>query len=134
MYEVVQNSEIETHPDFVQNRLQPGIERLTVLRHHQGRPDSTKTLDKIRRRSRDEVMRLRGHTDPLATGADDENRHALSMFLGMTTKWEYFLDKVLADELRTEHLNSRAAEGWELVSTSVDPGVDVPVIYLFWRR
>ncbi len=34
MHEVVQYAEIEGHPDFVEDRLEPGVERLTVLAYH----------------------------------------------------------------------------------------------------
>src|SRR5450432_3440422 len=76
MHKVVQHAEIEVHPDFVQNRLQPGVERLTILPHHQGGPDGTKTLRRFRHHPRNNVMRLRTHLsllpalEPTATRSD----------------------------------------------------------------
>jgi hypothetical protein len=61
MHEVVQRGEIEVHPDLVQDCLEPGVERRTVLTDHQGGPDLAQALGRIVRLSRDEVVRLRGH-------------------------------------------------------------------------
>ena len=36
MHEVIQDAEIEVHPDFVQNRLETGVERLAILPHYKG--------------------------------------------------------------------------------------------------
>ena len=51
----------------------------------------------------------------------------------MAAKWDYFVETLAARELRTEHLNMRAAEGWELVSTNVSAAGTV-IYKLFWRR
>jgi hypothetical protein len=61
MHEVVQDTEIEVHPDFVQNRLKTGVERLAILPDDEGRSDSTKALRRIRRDPRNKVMRLCAH-------------------------------------------------------------------------
>jgi hypothetical protein len=52
----------------------------------------------------------------------------------MAAKWEYFVEYLHVRNLSTEHLNMRADEGWELVSTGVDSTGDNPYFYLFWRR
>ena len=61
MQEVIQHSEVEVHPHLVQDRLEPRVERLKVLWHHQGSPDGAQGLGRIRRPGRDQVARLRRH-------------------------------------------------------------------------
>jgi hypothetical protein len=54
----------------------------------------------------------------------------------MATKWEYFCEQRLAkgyDTELTDHMNSRAAEGWELVAPQYVTGAH-PRVWLFWRR
>lgn len=36
----------------------------------------------------------------------------------MATKWEHFVEALTPNNLTTQHLNMRAADGWELVSTA----------------
>jgi hypothetical protein len=54
----------------------------------------------------------------------------------MATKWEYFCEQRPAqgyDTDLTDHMNNRAAEGWELVSAQVT--LDRPPhVWLFWKR
>jgi hypothetical protein len=51
----------------------------------------------------------------------------------MTANWEYLFENLGYRDLTTEHLNTRAAEGWELVSTAV-AGHGGDRYLLFWRR
>jgi hypothetical protein len=64
--EVVQHTEIKVHSDLIENCLEPGIERLSVLVHHQSGPDGTEALGRIRQPTRDKVMRLRNHAGLLS--------------------------------------------------------------------
>ncbi len=52
----------------------------------------------------------------------------------MAAKWEYFVETLTPHNLTTEHLNMRAADGWELVSTAATgPGAS-GFFWLVWRR
>jgi hypothetical protein len=53
----------------------------------------------------------------------------------MATTYEYLCEETPGhDTAITDHLNSRAAEGWELFAAQVMPGRPVPHTWLVWRR
>jgi len=54
---------------------------------------------------------------------------------GMAARPEYFCEERPGyDTEITDHLNSRAAEGWELVTAQVVVGDRPPHFWLIWRR
>src|SRR5262249_38166840 len=61
MHEVVQRAKVEVYPDFVQDGLEPGIERRTVLRYHESGPDRAQALGRVVGPLGNEVLRLRAH-------------------------------------------------------------------------
>jgi hypothetical protein len=60
--------------------------------------------------------------------------HALPRLADMSAKWEYFFESLSERKLSTEHLNMRAAEGWELLSTDATDATGTTYYALFWRR
>ena len=54
---------------------------------------------------------------------------------GMATKYEYLCEeRSRHDTDITDHLNNRAAEGWELVAAQIAPDHPLPHAWLVWRR
>jgi hypothetical protein len=74
MYEVIQHAEVEVHPDLVKHRLEPSIERLTILTYHQGGPDSAQALGRTKRPSGEDILRLRGHLGLLSLPSSLQSR------------------------------------------------------------
>jgi hypothetical protein len=56
VHEVVQDTQIEIHPDLIEHCFETGIEGFTILRHDQGGPDGAKTLGRLGRAARDVVV------------------------------------------------------------------------------
>jgi len=53
----------------------------------------------------------------------------------MATKYEYLCEETPGhDTAITDHMNGRAAEGWELLVAQVVPGRPLPHTWLVWRR
>ena len=54
---------------------------------------------------------------------------------GMATKYEYLCEQRPGHDTEiTDHMNSRAAEGWELVAAQFTPDHPLPHAWLVWRR
>jgi len=53
----------------------------------------------------------------------------------MATKYEYLCEEMPGHDTEiTNHMNSRAAEGWELVAAQFMPDRPLPHAWLVWRR
>jgi hypothetical protein len=54
---------------------------------------------------------------------------------GMATKYEYLCEERPGHDTDiTDHLNNRAAQGWELVAAQIAPDHPLPHAWLVWRR
>ena len=52
-----------------------------------------------------------------------------------TAKYEYLCEERPGHDAQiTDHMNGRAAEGWELVVAQCTPDHPLPHVWLVWRR